>query len=178
MLSQPPVPQKLSCSPMRKTGSLPQSMTFWSTALRHCRPCPFYPAPCQTSEISSQTLRDRQSPDEGWFRTPCFVIQTQLVISLCKLLWVCTMHCLQHCFSSWLSSKAITVFQLCTRGFLLLGISLDNDSDWPGWLVFEAVFACIFVAEIVIKSVASRPEHAWSACNQHQWCHYVHPIPP
>lgn len=37
-----------------------------------------------------------------------------------------------------------------------MGISLDNDSDWPGWLVFEAVFACIFVGEIVIKSVASR----------------------
>ncbi|CAL1167597.1 unnamed protein product, partial [Cladocopium goreaui] len=37
--------------------------------------------------------------------------------------------------------------------FILLGISLDNDSDWPGWLVFEAVFACIFVGEIVIKSV-------------------------
>lgn len=37
--------------------------------------------------------------------------------------------------------------------FILLGISLDNDSDWPVWLVFEAVFACIFVGEIVIKSV-------------------------
>eukprot|EP00434_Breviolum_minutum_P008755 symbB.v1.2.007716.t3/scaffold479.1/size198797/8 len=35
--------------------------------------------------------------------------------------------------------------------FLLLGVSLDYASDWPGWLVFEAIFACIFVTEIVVK---------------------------
>lgn len=67
--------------------------------------------------------------------------------------------------SSWLSSKASTVFSFALRGFLLLGISLDNDSDWPGWLVFEAIFACIFVAEIVIKSVASRQHDQSVTCD-------------
>lgn len=37
----------------------------------------------------------------------------------------------------------------------MLGVSLDYHSDWAGWLVFEAIFAIIFVAEIIIKTVAA-----------------------
>lgn len=42
----------------------------------------------------------------------------------------------------------------------MLGVSLDYHSDWAGWLAFEAIFAIIFVAEIVIKTVAAG--HNWN----------------
>ena len=37
-----------------------------------------------------------------------------------------------------------------------MGLSLDNWPDWAGWMVFEALFASIFVLEIVVKCVAAR----------------------
>ena len=44
----------------------------------------------------------------------------------------------------------------CNQGFALMGLSLDNWPDWVGWMIFEAVFATVFVLEIVVKCVVAR----------------------
>ena len=33
-----------------------------------------------------------------------------------------------------------------------MGISLDTDPDWQGWIVLDGVCAVIFVTEVVVKS--------------------------
>lgn len=39
-------------------------------------------------------------------------------------------------------------------GFAFMGISLDTDPDWPGWIILDGICAIIFVAEVVVKSFA------------------------
>ena len=45
-----------------------------------------------------------------------------------------------------------------------MGLSLDNWPDWAGWMVFEAIFASVFVLEIVVKCVATRLTDYFAAC--------------
>ena len=40
------------------------------------------------------------------------------------------------------------------QGFLFLGLSLDFDPEWTGWIVLEGICAWVFVAEVVVKSYA------------------------
>ena len=35
-----------------------------------------------------------------------------------------------------------------------MGISLDTDPDWIGWIFLDGICAIIFVAEVVVKSFA------------------------
>eukprot|EP00435_Cladocopium_sp_Y103_P070688 s502_g35.t2 len=50
-----------------------------------------------------------------------------------------------------LSTAAIIV------SFAFMGVSLDTDPDWPGWIVLDSICAVIFVAEVVVKSVVLTP---------------------
>jgi len=50
-----------------------------------------------------------------------------------------------------LSTAAIIV------SFAFMGISLDTDPDWPGWIILDSVCAVIFVAEVVVKSYVITP---------------------
>lgn len=43
-----------------------------------------------------------------------------------------------------------------SRGFAFMGISLDTDPDWLGWIVLDGICAVIFVAEVVVKSFVPR----------------------
>lgn len=50
-----------------------------------------------------------------------------------------------------LSTAAIIV------SFAFMGISLDTDPDWPGWIILDGICAIIFVAEVVVKSLVLTP---------------------
>mmetsp|Transcript_54126 Transcript_54126/g.97728 ORF Transcript_54126/g.97728 Transcript_54126/m.97728 type:complete len:885 (+) Transcript_54126:74-2728(+) len=50
-----------------------------------------------------------------------------------------------------LSTAAIII------SFLFLGLSLDVDPDWLGWIVFDGFFAAIFVLEVVVKTYVLTP---------------------
>ena len=47
-----------------------------------------------------------------------------------------------------------TPVEVSNRGFAFMGISLDTDPDWPGWIILDGICAIIFVAEVVVKSLA------------------------
>lgn len=47
-----------------------------------------------------------------------------------------------------------TPVEVSNRGFAFMGISLDTDPDWPGWIILDGICAIIFVAEVVVKSFA------------------------
>lgn len=51
-----------------------------------------------------------------------------------------------------LSTAAIIV------SFAFMGISLDTDPDWIGWIFLDGVCAVIFVAEVVVKSYVLTPK--------------------
>ncbi|CAE7720358.1 HERC1, partial [Symbiodinium microadriaticum] len=51
-----------------------------------------------------------------------------------------------------LSTVAIILSDLTYLGFLFLGLSLDIDPNWAGWIVLEGICAMIFVAEVVVKT--------------------------
>ncbi|CAE7797460.1 HERC1, partial [Symbiodinium microadriaticum] len=38
--------------------------------------------------------------------------------------------------------------------FVLLGITIDNNPDWLGWIALDGVFAAIFVTEVVVKGTS------------------------
>ena len=38
-----------------------------------------------------------------------------------------------------------------------MGISLDTNPDWPGWLLLDTLFAFVFVLEVVVKSYVLQP---------------------
>ena len=46
-------------------------------------------------------------------------------------------------------------------GFAFMGISLDTDPDWPGWIILDSVCAVIFVAEVVVKSYVPSCGNLW-----------------
>ncbi|CAE7783342.1 unnamed protein product [Symbiodinium sp. CCMP2456] len=41
--------------------------------------------------------------------------------------------------------------------FLFLGLSLDIDPNWAGWIVLEGICAMVFVAEVVVKTYVLSP---------------------
>jgi len=42
--------------------------------------------------------------------------------------------------------------------FLFLGLSLDIDPNWAGWIVLEGICAMVFVAEVVVKTYVLSPK--------------------
>ena len=42
-----------------------------------------------------------------------------------------------------------------------MGISLDTDPDWPGWIILDSICAAIFLAEVVVKSFVPGCGNIW-----------------
>ena len=56
-----------------------------------------------------------------------------------------------------------------SRGFAFMGISLDTDPDWLGWIILDSICAVIFVAEVVVKSFVPGCSKLWK-----QWIELEH----
>jgi len=48
---------------------------------------------------------------------------------------------------------------------LLLGVSMDIAPSWPGWTVFEVIFAFVFVVEVIVKLVVLTPRVYFTGTN-------------
>ncbi|CAE7266570.1 unnamed protein product [Symbiodinium natans] len=70
----------------------------------------------------------------------------------------------------WVSVVSFMSTASIILSFALMGLSLDNWPDWVGWMIFEAVFATVFVLEIVVKCVVLSPrEYACGSDRYWNW---------
>ncbi|CAE7266542.1 HERC1 [Symbiodinium natans] len=53
--------------------------------------------------------------------------------------------------------------------FIFLGLSLDIDPTWTGWIVLEGLCAAVFVAEVVVKSYVLTPRGYFCAGRESVW---------
>jgi len=73
--------------------------------------------------------------------------------------------------SRWVSVVSGMSTAAIILSFVLMGLSLDNWPDWAGWMVFEALFASIFVLEIVVKCVVLGPGSYF--CGAERWWNWL-----
>lgn len=61
-------------------------------------------------------------------------------IGVLVALHVCELSCWSLCVPLW-------ILFFGSQGFIFMGVALDTNPDWVGWLVVDTIVALVFVAE-------------------------------